>query len=201
MFKSVLAARLAALIGWCAVSNRDRVGGYVVADGWHGGVRPQAGRRGLMGVFRDVAHAQQTIPVKNPAALATSLKRLNHGVAAGTTVIIFSDFVGFDVDAQRAIGGLLQKLNFVAVQIADPLEINLPAQGRFSFANRGGDQQRLNNISMDKRKQVQHQKRFQAHTDELANFFARGRNRHLLLTCDQQLDDAAAQLLQTIGSR
>lgn len=201
MFKSVMASRLAALVGWCAVANRDRVGGYVVADNWHGEVRPQAGRRGLMGLFRDIAHAQQTIPAKKPGALASSLKRLNHGVAAGTTVIIFSDFAEFDEQAERAIGGLLHKLSFVAVQIADPLEINLPAKGQFSFAGRGGQQDRLNNITMDSRKQKQHRQRFEAHTQKLEAFFANGRNRHLLLTCDQALDAASLQLLQAIGGR
>jgi len=114
-------------------------------------------------------------------------------------VIIFSDFVGFDDQAQRAIGGLLSKLNFVAVQIADPLEMQLPAKGRFSFAS--GSSERLNNVSMDRRKQVQHQKRFQAHTDKLAAFFASGRNRHLQITTNQALDDAATELLKTIGSK
>jgi len=168
MFKSALASRLAALVGWCAVSNRDRVGGYVITDDWHGEVRPQAGRRGLMGLFRDIAHAQQTVPSKKAGALAASLKRLNHGVAAGTTVIMFSDFAEFGDDAQRAIGGLLQKLSFIAVQIADPIEMNLPAKGQFSFANRGGERERLNSISMNSRKQKQHQQRFEAHTEKLA---------------------------------
>ncbi len=201
MFKSVMAARLAALVGWCAVSNRDRVGGYVIADDWHGEVRPQAGRRGLMGLFRDIAHAQQTVAAQKTGALASSLKRLNHGVAAGTTVIIFSDFAEFDEEAQRAIGGLLQKLSFVAVQIADPLEMSLPAKGQFSFANRSAKGERLNNISMDSRKQKQHKQRFEAHTEKLSVFFANGRNRHLLLTCDQALDAASMQLLQSIGGR
>ena len=201
MFKSVMASRLAALVGWCAVANRDRVGGYVIANDWHGEVRPQAGRRGLMGLFRHIAHAQQTIPTKKSGALASSLKRLNHGVAAGTTVLIFSDFAEFDEQAERAIGGLLHKLSFVAVQIADPLEISLPAKGQFSFANRVGQHERLNNISMDSRKQKQHRQRFEAHTQKLEAFFANGRNRHLLLTCDQALDAAGLQLLQAISGR
>ncbi|MBX2881592.1 MAG: DUF58 domain-containing protein [Granulosicoccus sp.] len=61
MFKSVLAARLAAILGWCAVSNNDRVGGLVFTDGKHREIKPQAGRRGLMMLFRAIeeAHAKE----------------------------------------------------------------------------------------------------------------------------------------------
>lgn len=201
MFKSVLASQLAAAIGWCAVANRDRVGGYVIADDWHGEVRPQAGRRGLMALFRQVVHGQQTQAVANSGALATSLARLNHGVAAGTTVIIFSDFVGFDEQAQRAVGGLLHKLSFTAVQIADPIEMKIPGRGRFSFATKGEQPNRLNNIGFDAKKQIQHQRRFQEHTDNLTSFFANGRNRHVLLTTDQDIETATLSLLNTISGR
>ncbi len=201
MFKSVLASQLAAIVAWCSVANRDRLGGYVIADDWHREVRPQSGRRGLMALLRNLTSAQKTPSLAAQHTFASGLARLNHGVAAGTTVIIFSDFVGFDEEAQRAIGGLLGKLNFIAVQIADPIEMRLPAKGRFSFATRDDASQRVNNLGMDQRKQSQHRNRFKEHTESIASFFARGRNRHLLLATDQSIEEASLTLLEKINGR
>lgn len=74
MYKSVLAARLAALLGWCAVASHDRVGGFVFTDDWHDEIRPTAGRRGLMSLFRAIAQSQLRIPNAGGSQLANTLE-------------------------------------------------------------------------------------------------------------------------------
>lgn len=131
MFKSVMAARLSALLGWNSVANLDRVGGFVFTDDWHTEVRPLSGRRGLMNLFRGIVQAQSREPSSGSNQLSDSLSRLRKAVHSGSTVYLLSDFVGFDEQTQMAMGNLLQRLDIVAVHIVDTLETQLPSSGRY----------------------------------------------------------------------
>ena len=131
MFKSVMAARLGALLGWNSVANLDRVGGFVFTDDWHTEVRPLSGRRGLMNLFRAIVQAQTREPGSGTNQLSDSLSRLRKAVHSGSTVYLLSDFIGFDEQTQMAMGNLLQRLDIVAVHIVDSLDTQLPASGRY----------------------------------------------------------------------
>lgn len=197
MYKSVLAARLAALLGWCAVASHDRVGGFVFTDDWHSEIRPQAGRRGLMRLFRAIAHCQNHVPAPEQGQFGDSLARLRHTVQAGSTVVILSDFHGFDKAARSALGGLLHTLDLLAVQIADPLEYALPAAGRYALiSNREHNQQPVTIRTGGSRMASRYADRFQRHQQLVADFFARGRHLHLLAATHQPLLDTAGLILR-----
>jgi uncharacterized protein (DUF58 family) len=55
-FKSVAAARLAALVGWAAVAGGDRIGALLF-NGGHHELQPAGGRRAAMRLIRDLAFA------------------------------------------------------------------------------------------------------------------------------------------------
>lgn len=61
VFKSVQAARLAALIGWSAIGHGDRIGALLFSDagdrGMHQELPPAGGRRGQMRLIRALAEA------------------------------------------------------------------------------------------------------------------------------------------------
>jgi uncharacterized protein (DUF58 family) len=61
VFKSVQAARLAALIGWSAIGHGDRIGALLFSDdgdrGMHRELSPAGGRRGQMRLIRALAEA------------------------------------------------------------------------------------------------------------------------------------------------
>jgi len=200
MYKSMLAARLAALLGWCSVANRDRVGGFVFTDDWHSEVRPQAGRRGLMRLFRTIAQGQMHVPGENKGQFADSLARLRHVAQAGSTVILLSDFKGFDKHVRTALGGLLHNLDFVAVQIVDPLEMALPQAGRYSL-NAMRNNERMS-IEVGSRKQArEYADRFLSHRQVVDDFFKRGRHLHLLANTSQPLLDTALRVLMRSPDR
>ncbi|MEE9320049.1 MAG: DUF58 domain-containing protein [Granulosicoccus sp.] len=194
MYKSMLAARLAALLGWCSVANRDRVGGFVFTDDWHSEVRPQAGRRGLMRLFRAIAQGQMHVPSNDQGQFADSLARLRHVAQAGSTVILLSDFKGFDKQVRATLGGLLHTLDLLAVQIVDPLEMALPQAGRYSL-NEVSSNERLS-IDVGSRKQArEYAARFVSQRQVVDDFFKRGRNLHLLAKTSQPLLDTATRIL------
>ena len=174
MYKSVLAARLAALLGWCAVASHDRVGGFVFTDDWHDEIRPQIGRRGLMSVFRAIHHSQQRIPRHGGDQLTSTLERLRHGVHAGSTVVLLSDFQGLTDAARSALGSALQSLDVMAVHICDPLDVELPGPGRYPMAAFHQDGQQRFVMSVRNRTQQQNYRHeFDVREKQLQTLFAR----------------------------
>lgn len=196
MYKSVLAARLAAILGWSAVAARDRVGGFVLTDDWHAEVRPRSGRRGLMALFRAVVQAQHHVPGRDRGQFGDSLARLRHVVQPGSTVIILSDFAGFDDVVQQALGGLMHSLDLQAVHISDPLECELPPAGTYPVISGVADSARRVLLGIGGRTQRErHAKRFEDHVARLASFFARGGNPPVAVSTAEPLIDAATRVL------
>jgi uncharacterized protein (DUF58 family) len=190
MFKSALAARLAALLGWCAVGGQDRVGGFVFTDDTHSEIRPQAGRRGLMALFRAIQRTQSHQSRAGGEQLGDTLSRLRQGVHGGSTVVILSDFSGFDERSRSALGSVLQSLDVVAVQVCDPLDFTLPPPGEYAFRNNDGiEGSRVLMKVRSQRQQADYRERFEKRQLDLQTLFAT--NRHYFttaLTSDSLID-------------
>lgn len=200
MYKSVLAARLAALIGWNAVNVHDRVGGFVFTDNWHQEIRPQAGRRGLMALFRAIHQSQLRTPTAEGGQLAKSLSRLRHGVHGGSTVVLLSDFQGFDDSARAALGSVLQTLDILAVHVCDPLDFTLPKPGQYPMrgsASSGGEQWLLSIESDVQRENYQQQ--FLERQRNLKSLFTHNNHRYIVARTDRPLLDTAAGIVSRKG--
>jgi len=202
MFKSVMAARLGALLGWNSVANLDRVGGFVFTDDWHTEVRPLSGRRGLMNLFRGIVQAQTRAPGSGTNQLSDSLSRLRKAVHSGSTVFLLSDFIGFDEQTQMAMGSLLQRLDIIAVHIVDALETQLPASGRYVLKNMHDPSDSA--LAIDTRskaqknqyadKQAQHQLNVQ-------NFFAKHNHLYFKVRSNDNLLDSVVRIIQRQPNR
>ena len=210
-YKSVLAARLAAVLGWSAVAGRDRVGGFVLGDDWHAEVRPRSGRSGLMSLFRDMVEGQASEPrggrdgapggslgrgvddasgrvepdrVASASALGSALSRLRHVAQPGCTVVILSDFFGFDEDARGVLGALSHTLDLLPVLVSDPLERELPPSGRYELAGESAAG-RLTLAIGGRRQRERHAERFAEHRRAVAAFFASGGRTLLHVSTDE----------------
>ena len=223
MFKSVLAARLAALLGWGAIAHNDNVGGMVFTDQRHLEVKPQAGRRGLMMLFRAIEKAQglhATQPqsdgqidsqqvadageTRSQTDLAQQLSRLRHIVPTGCSIFIFSDFSGFDQKCESAMGPLLQRCDVLAVMINDPLDLSLPPAGHYAMADAGGKPaagtagKKLQRVGI-----ATHHKNINAHyvqhqqniNNNLERFFSRRRGRFVAVATNDDISDLGAMLM------
>jgi len=197
MYKSVMAARLAAVLGWSAVAARDRVGGFVIGDDWHAEVRPRSGRRGLMALFRAIVAGQRRVPLDAAGQLGDSLARLRHVAQPGSTVVVLSDFGGFDDSARRALGAQLHRLDLLAVQVSDPLERALPDAGRYELVAADGSADGRLTLDIDGRgdQRARHAARFVARRQAVVDLFARGGHRHVDVSTTDPLTDAAARVL------
>lgn len=194
MYKSVLAARLASLLGWSAVANRDRVGGLVFTDNWHSQIRPRLGRQGLMEIFRAIDHAQKRVPDhEHEVELSRQFARLHHLINAGSSVCFLSDFEGFDEAAGSALGPLMAHCDVIVALLCDPLEKALPEQGLFAVT----DQHRRAQIRAghgDIRRRYARQ--FDQHMESVNDYFVRRRAHVLELETGDDLLESARVLLR-----
>lgn len=198
MYKSVLAARLAALLGWSAVAGRDRVGGFVFTDDWHAEVRPTMGRRGLMSVFRAIVQAQMHMPTSSSFRFADMLEKLARSAQGGSTVVLLSDFHDFDESATKALGRVLHSLDLIAVHIVDPLDHSLPVGGRFAItsARTSGTDNRLSLAMNSRQSHRDYRRRFDERQQAVRHFFAQGQHTTIQADTAAPLIDTALRILQ-----
>ena len=140
-FKSVVAARAAALIGWAAIRNGDRIGALLF-NGGHHEIRPQGGQRGVLRLIRQLVTA--TDPAKamttesrsdGSSHLNEALLRLRRVARPGSLVFILSDFYAINEDTRRHLQALRQHHDIGACQIVDALELQPPAAGRYAISD------------------------------------------------------------------
>ena len=198
MYKSVLAARLAALLGWCAVSGRDRVGGFVFTDDWHAEVRPAMGRRGLMSLFRAIVESQMHVPMSSNFHFSDMLEKLARSAQSGSTVVLLSDFHDFDESATKALGRVLHTLDMVAVHISDPLDYKLPGDGRLAITSSRapGSETRLSLAINSTHSRRDYRQRFDERLQAVSHFFAQGRHTTIQADTAAPLIDTAVRILQ-----
>ena len=139
-FKSVIAARAAALIGWAAVQNGDRIGALLF-NGGHHELRPVGGQRGVLRLIRQLVSATDPVQgmagsdVVNPGHLNDALARLRRVARPGSLVFILSDFYAIDEDTRRHLQRLRQHCDVVACQVVDALETEPLAPGRYAVSD------------------------------------------------------------------
>jgi uncharacterized protein (DUF58 family) len=138
-FKSVQAARAAALLGWAANSVNDRVGGMLFGDADTGLVhfQPTKDRSALWRLLRETA---------NPARRARQgtnwieevLKRTDRGSGTGSLIFVIADFNRDLTGMDKALGQVCQKHSVVLIPVDDPADYEIPALGRALFRNAEG---------------------------------------------------------------
>ncbi len=131
-FKSVQAARAAALLGWSASLSQDRVG--VLLWG-RGGARVFPPRRGRRALWRGL-HALASPPADDdaaPTSLDDALQRLKRGLHHGSLLFLLGDFADTAEATGRLLGALRQRHTVVLLPVDDPADRDLPAMGQVLF--------------------------------------------------------------------
>ncbi len=164
MFKSVQAARLAALLAWSAQHEGDRIGGQVYTDAGCQELKPQNGKHAVLRFFNVLSSPEQTATEIQSMTLEHSLVRLQRHARPGSLVYIISDFRGLDDKAEQHLAKLSRHCDLVLIQVYDPLESHLPEKGRYRFTD---DQRDLIIDSGDKQRILHYQQQHQQRLDAL----------------------------------
>ena len=188
-FKSVQAARLAALLGWAALENQDRIGTLIFsgADSWES--RPAGGKRALLRCLQLLAAASVSDPAtERIASLYDTVLRLRHLARHGCLVILISDFAGLDAAAEQQLAALAQHNEVLAIRIFDPLEAELPPPDQYAFS----DGRHIHTLwTADTALRSKYRNEFQARSEHLATL-CRERGIHWLSLSTEQ--DPAVEL-------
>lgn len=143
-FKSIMVARAAALIGWSAIQNGDRIGALLYNHGHHE-LRPVGGKRGALGLIHALINAADPTRHANREheqhPFNEVLLRLRRVARPGSLVFMFSDFYHLDTDSKRQLQLLRRHNDIVACQVLDRLELQAPAAGCYPIGHTG--QQRI----------------------------------------------------------
>lgn len=138
-FKSVLAARAAALLGWTCAAEGDRVGGLVITPFSVASHRPERSRTGLLRFMKALADGTregfgQPAPKEEPR-LADALLRLRAAARPGTLIFLVSDFHDFDEAAARELGRLALQSQVTNLFVHDRLEAAMPERGAYPISD------------------------------------------------------------------
>jgi uncharacterized protein (DUF58 family) len=138
-FKSVQAARAAALLAWATALSGDRFGAIGYGPGLNAEVKPGGGMRGALRCLRAFVEWDEITRGANESVpLSQALQRAQRLARPGTQVILFTD--GFDCDeaAEPALSLLANHCDVAAVILSDPLEHVAPPPARYALQGEGG---------------------------------------------------------------
>lgn len=127
-FKGEVAAHVAALLSFTAVSNKDAVGLVLFSNQVELYVPPKKGRAQCMRILRELYYHK-------PAARGTNISvALDHLLAVlkkKSHIFVVSDFI--DQGFESSLRHLGRKHDTVAVVLEDKLEVDIPAMGLIDF--------------------------------------------------------------------
>ncbi len=137
--KSVLAARLGALLSWAALQRGDRLGGLVFSEQEHHEIRPRRSRRSVLGLLNALTAMNNALPLAAPAqpqGFVDMLVELRRIARPGSALFLVSDFRGaLENGALEQLYQLARHLEITALHCSDPLEQALPDAGRYAVTD------------------------------------------------------------------
>lgn len=123
--KREVAAETAAVLGFSALNNGDKVGLLLFAQEPFLFIPPEKGSRHLLRLIREILVAHPPVP---STSIANACDFLVRSLRRKSLVFLISDFFSDPLD--RPLGKLARKHETVALRITDPLEAQLPKAGK-----------------------------------------------------------------------
>jgi uncharacterized protein (DUF58 family) len=138
-FKSVQAARTAALLAWSAVHGGDRIGALGFGPGLDAEVKPGGGARGALRLLRALVEWNAIAAGGNAVApLSQALQRAHRLARPGSRVILLTDGFCADAAAEGPLALLAEHCDVAAVVLSDPLELAPPPPARYALRSAAG---------------------------------------------------------------
>lgn len=123
--KRELSAEIAAILGFSALQNGDKVGLLIFAAEPVLFIPPEKGSRHLLRMIREILMAK---PKRQGTSIAAACDFLVKSLKRKALVFMISDFHSDPLD--RPLGKLARKHETVALTVNDPLEEDLPKAGK-----------------------------------------------------------------------
>jgi len=196
-FKSVLAAKIAALLAWSTAHHGDRLGGLIFSETSHIELRPSRGKSASLHFIKQLAqHPAWENPV-NPGqhtkSAADALGRLQRVNKPGSLIFLISDFRNMDEPGWSQLSQLSRHSDVILISVHDPLEQQLPPAGNYKMSD--GDKE-LNLNTYNKKQRQQYQQRFLNQQTQLQNISRKMGMHYLSISTE---DDVLSTLQHKLG--
>lgn len=137
-FKSIQAARIAALLGWKAYMNHDKLGFCFFGDVPSGieFFKPQRSRKTLWKMFQKLSHPDLN---EGPSFLPMEemLTNISYALPTGVLVYIMSGFSSMNPALEKQLTLLRKRCDVVLIPIDDPADRFIPPIGPLFFSKDG----------------------------------------------------------------
>ncbi len=200
-YKAVVAARIAALIGWSVTSNNDRLGGLIFSTEQHSELRPRRGKAAVLDFIGQCCKHPawdrgQTPDLQHqPRNMTVAVSRLRKVAHPGSLVFLLSDFREMDPSAWSHLANIARHSDVVLIQISDPIETQLPHVGSYRVSS-GQTVVQINAFS--KTTQQRYHEKAEQRYDTLQHFC---RQHRIFLLSISTADDTLTQLQHGLGIR
>lgn len=125
-FKREIAAELAAVLAFSAISNNDKVGVLIFTDRVELFIPPRKGRRHVLRLIRDLLAFE---PVGHRTNLKLGLDTINNLLKRRSILFLISDFLTPPDSYRAALQFSNRRHDVIAVTLSDPREHELPNVG------------------------------------------------------------------------
>jgi uncharacterized protein (DUF58 family) len=125
-FKREIAAELAAVLAFSAISNNDKVGLLIFTDQIELYISPRKGRRHVLRLIRDLLAFE---PVGHNTNLKLGLDSLNHMLKRRSIIFLLSDFLSPPNSYSSILRVSNRRHDVIAVTLSDPREQEWPNVG------------------------------------------------------------------------
>ncbi|MFT5782672.1 MAG: hypothetical protein ACI9EB_002067 [Pseudomonas sp.] len=139
MFKSVLVAHAASLIGWAVLSHNDRIGGLVFGNNQQHEIKPLRSKQSLLQLLNRLVHANHALrsdPAVAGDEFSLALRRAREVLRPGSLAIVLCDERALSDSAEQQLTLLARHTDLLLLPVHDPLDHNLPAAGLLRFSQR-----------------------------------------------------------------
>lgn len=123
-FKTEIGAEIAAVLGFSAIKNNDKVGVILFSDEVEKYIIPKKGRSHILRVVREVLYHR---PSGTGTSLATALEFLLRVAKRRAVVFLISDFI--DDNYLQSLRVVNRKHDLIGIQLHDPAEKDFPDIG------------------------------------------------------------------------
>ena len=194
-FKSVAAAKIAALLAWSTSAHNDRLGALIFSGEEHIELKPRRGKSAVLDLIgRTCKHpAWQHGHSTRPRNTAHAMSRLRKVTRPGSLVFLISDFRDIDEQAESHLINVARHNDVVLIQVYDPVEAELPPAGSYKVSDGSNDLQ-LN--TGDRRLRQAYRQRFEQRQARLAKLC---RQHRMFLLPVSTAEDVLTALQQGLG--
>jgi uncharacterized protein (DUF58 family) len=198
-FKSIQAARAAALLGWRANDNNDLVGASVfgnIPDGMQF-FAPLRSRKSLWQMLKLLSSKDD---LKQPivVTLEDTLKHLNKAAPTGALIFIISDFINLTAGLEKQLGSLRKRCEVILLPVNDPVDSTIPPIGSILFSGLSG--QVFVNTDSDTGRRI-YQKQWEKNKADLEEMTRKLRLGLINLYTDKDVFDDLLLGLKKVGRR